>query len=114
MKQLSFKTTFFLLLIELEKRIFRGCLSDADEIEARLLCGRANETGFGTCIKCSSDGCNNQPKFRNATLSCSNCMNSEECAFGQNSNKTVQCSKPVALGDKETCFTHSTHGSTIH
>lgn len=87
----------------------------SDSTNARMLCNVAVESKIGTCHKCSSDGCNNQPKFRKPTLSCMKCTgtDSEECAFGQNLSNAVACEKPVVFGDKETCFTHSFNGKFL-
>ena len=53
-------------------------------------------------------GYDNEPKFEPAKLSCMNCSDSEECAFGlESSDKSYACEKPVVFGDNETCFTHS-------
>lgn len=94
--------------------MFRGCLSDASN--QRLLCERVNEDGNGTCIKCNTSGCNNQPKLKQPTLSCMNCTDSEVCAFGldlKSSNLTIACEKPVLFGDKETCFTQWISGNCL-
>lgn len=96
----------------LDKKIFRGCLSDASD--ERLLCERVNEHKNGSCVKCNTTGCNNQPKIEKPTLSCMNCTGSQECAFGLISlNASVPCKRPVLFGDKETCYTQSTDGIVI-
>ncbi|XP_031624827.1 uncharacterized protein LOC116341726 [Contarinia nasturtii] len=106
-----------------EKKIFRGCLSD--QSETRLLCDRADKHENGTCVKCRSDSCNNQPRLRKPNLSCMSCTETEtkECAFGQDSSKAIACENQVVFGDKETCFTrfvndtqnvyHVTRGCTL-
>ncbi|XP_055307068.1 uncharacterized protein LOC129571321 [Sitodiplosis mosellana] len=94
-----------------DKKVFRGCLSDATE--QRLLCELVNEHKNGSCVKCDRSGCNKQPKFVQPKLSCMHCTDSEECAFGLRfSNQTMACKNPVVFGDEETCFTHSISGST--
>lgn len=97
------KLNVFCLLSE--KKMFRGCFSDTTE--ARMLCGRIDLHEHGTCIRCSSDGCNDQQKFLKPELSCVNCKDSDECAYGQNSADAIPCTKDIVLGDQETCFTHS-------
>lgn len=91
-----------------DKKISRGCSSDGKA--SRLKCEMVVSHKNGTCIKCNESGCNNQPKFSPAKLSCSECDDENECVFGQNSTKTAICKKQVALGDLETCFTQSVKG----
>lgn len=89
--------------------MFRGCLSDATE--ERLLCEGSNEDGLGSCVKCTTNGCNNQPKFIPPQLSCVKCSDWKECAYGQDASTATACVKDVLFGSKETCFVHSINGN---
>lgn len=92
-----------------DKKMFRGCLSDASDV--RLKCEKSDERNLGTCVKCSGSGCNNQPKVAKSKLSCFKCIDSKECAFGQNGTDPVSCVDKVPFGIQESCYTHAIKGN---
>lgn len=100
----------FFSSIQIDRKIFRGCLSDSSE--PRLLCERGDE--FGKCVKCPSSGCNNQSKFRKPQLSCIKCSDSENCAFGYDPSAAEPCTQDVTFGDEESCFVHKIEGNFIY
>lgn len=89
--------------------MYRGCLSDSSQ--ARLMCGLDETDQRGVCVKCSTSGCNNQPKFDKPRLSCLKCQNDKECAFGQDASRARRCIKDLMFGDEETCFTQVINGN---
>lgn len=101
--------TFHEFFILADKKIYRGCSSDGKE--PRLKCEMAITQKNGTCVKCPESGCNSQPKFSQAKLSCVECDDEEECVFGQDPAKATACEKEVAFGDVETCFIQSITGN---
>lgn len=90
--------------------MYRGCLSDPSE--ARLMCELDAKHQNGTCKKCATSGCNDEPKFDRPKLSCVKCSNDEECAFGRDAAEAKQCTKDVMFGEKESCFVHAISGNT--
>lgn len=81
-----------------DKKIFRGCLTDSTN--SRLLC----EQDGTTCVKCSLSGCNNQPKFKDPSLSCVKCNDTTDCAYGQNLNAAEVCQNSVPFAVSESCY----------
>lgn len=100
----SFLTTYF----PVDKKMYRGCLGD--ESTARLMCEK-NDPAIGKCVKCSEDGCNNQPKLKKAEISCVKCNDAIDCAYGQVSANASDCIKDVIFGNEESCFTQSLSGN---
>lgn len=86
--------------------MFRGCLSDPTE--PRLEC---DINKHGNCVKCTGNGCNDQPKVKPSELSCMKCMDSKECAYGQRSSPAFNCLNNVIFGNKESCFVHTLPGN---
>lgn len=93
-------------LILADKKMHRGCLSDATE--SRLMC-ELDETGI--CMKCSSSGCNNHPKRGKPQFSCLKCSDDDGCTSGQNASESVPCTGDVTFDEEETCFTHAIAGN---
>lgn len=93
-----------------EKIVVRGCLSDSTN-ESKI-CKDYEIFDHDVCIKCSVTGCNKHSTYRQPTLSCVKCSDSEECAFGENLSKSSECIKNVSLNDKESCYTRAI-GKTI-
>lgn len=92
-----------------DKKMFRGCLSDATN--ERLLCELVNEHQNGSCVKCNTTGCNNQPKYKKPKLSCMKCTGSKECAFGLvDTVNSTDCKEQVVFGEEETCYTQTIDG----
>lgn len=92
-----------------KKFIHRGCLTDASE--ARLLCDEDSpsiaEGGSSLCEKCAENGCNVEPKYKNAELACLKCNDSQKCAFGQDDSNRIFCSSSVLFGEEETCYSYT-------
>lgn len=97
------KTSIILFLIfnSLDGEMHRGCLTDTTD--SRLLC----EQPGSECVKCSENGCNNQPQHREPQLSCVYCEDSTDCAFGQVNVELKKCESNVSFTSNETCFTHA-------
>lgn len=99
----------FILIWSTAKKMHRGCSSDVSN--ARLLCDRGSKVH---CVKCSGNGCNNQPKQMEPSRSCVKCKDATDCAFSQLGNLSIQCIKTVEFGQQETCFTRTLEGTSRH
>lgn len=88
--------------------MYRGCLSDASN--DRLMCEQ-NDPEIGKCVKCSENGCNNQPKVKKAEISCVQCEDATDCAYGQVAANAKTCIEDVIFGNEESCFTQSLSGN---
>ncbi|XP_055308419.1 uncharacterized protein LOC129572481 [Sitodiplosis mosellana] len=96
--------------INKDNKMFRGCLSDSTPI--RLECEAYGDNKQGNCVKCKGSGCNDQPKVKQAELSCTKCSDAKECAFGQSLSAAIVCLNDVTFGDQESCFVHTIPGSS--
>lgn len=51
------------------------------------------------------------PKIKQPELSCIQCKETKECAFGYDKESATRCEGTVHLGDVESCYTHHSKGT---
>lgn len=65
------------------------------------------------CEICDGNNCNNRTLYRASFKSCVKCNDDTECAFGQDSGKTENCTMGVYFGRIESCFVRSFDNGTV-